>query len=59
MKLILVSAPPYFIVDCVGCRRRLQSNRERIYADAEGKPYVDYYCGVCFNAKRGGKEDAQ
>lgn len=49
MKLVKVrqhqSGPLTFA--CIRCGHRFQQNRKLIYADLEGKAFVDYYCEDC------------
>lgn len=40
-----------FRVTCVACRKQTQTDREPIYADLDGKPWVDYYCRNCALAR--------
>lgn len=49
MRLFLVTPEPSFIVACIepGCGRRFLSTSAVAYADADGQPYVAYYCGAC------------
>jgi hypothetical protein len=39
-----------FICTCISCGKRLQSNRQDLgllFADLDGKPFLDYYCQEC------------
>jgi len=45
-RVNLVTGTP-FRVTCVSCGKQTQTDREPMYADLDGKPWVDYYCGPC------------
>lgn len=38
---------PAFRLECIKCGKKTQSDREPVYADLDGKPFVDYYCKPC------------
>ena len=47
MKMHLVTPEPAFLTHCIKCAKRLDSIGEVIYADLDGAPFKDYYCGPC------------
>lgn len=49
MNLQLVTGRK-FSCACVACKRRLEAgtdSREHVYADLDGRAFVDYYCALC------------
>lgn len=45
-RVRLVTGTP-FQVKCIECGKVTTTNREPVYADLDGKPWVDYYCRPC------------
>lgn len=64
MKLVKVSGQPAFRYTCVRCQkvgevgltspnyRGEVEKRADVFADLEGKPFVDYYCEKCASELR-------
>lgn len=47
-RMVRVSNDPHaFIVACGACGQTLHTLTVAVYADLDGKPFVDYYCESC------------
>jgi hypothetical protein len=47
MRIEKVDASPIFRTWCIVCGRRLESDKEPIFADLDGEPFKAYYCAAC------------
>ncbi len=68
MNFIKVTGPAFHST-CIVCGKRMlhapprdtREHEETVWADTEGRPFVDYYCEVCKSVKdiiRGGRGEA-